>query len=303
MCRRRHKAALPPRTALPGRPAPQRTRSSSYTCVSTSLRDRKRSRANRRRSGLTLLELMLASLVMVLFAAAISALAMAVQQNTQHNDGVGTVTQHARVSIQRIERAVSGATANEHFPGCIAFGDSINGSTTPDTLVVWRGDVPISDPDGRPLFSELVVYCPDLYQPNRLVEITAPSSRSTTPPISDASGWRIHLYALKVSNWANKTELTDQLHTVAVGYRGESRGMVRFDVTMRPTEKELTAYKSGSLAWEDIKWVQGMHGGQTGLRQTWCRSELQLTIKNGEASADLEIPFVGSACKYFALER
>lgn len=39
--------------------------------------------------GLTLLELLLASTVMVLFAAVISALAMAVQQNSEHNEGVG----------------------------------------------------------------------------------------------------------------------------------------------------------------------------------------------------------------------
>jgi hypothetical protein len=245
---------------------------------------------------------MLASLVMTLFAAAISALAMAVQQNSQHNEGVGTVTQHGRVAIQRIERAVSGATASEHFPGCAVFGDSVQGREYPDTLVVWRGDIPIAEPNGRPLFSELVVYCPDPYQPNRLLEITAPTYDSTTPPLSDTSAWRMHLRAFKVSDWAKRTQLTDQLRTVPVA-DWQELGAVRFEVTLRPTEREWADYKSGSLAWVDVNWVQGMHGGQTGLRQAWCRCELQLAIDNNESSDEIEIPFLGSASKYFVLGR
>lgn len=285
MCLRRRNAALPPASAL----APQ--------CRS------KRGLANRRRRGLTLLELMLASLVMALFAAAISALAMAVQQNSRHNDGVGSVTQHARVAIQRIERAVSGATANEHFPGCVAFGDSIQGWDYPDTLVVWRGDISVADPNGTPLFRELVMYCPDPSQPNRLLEITAPTRAGPTPPLSDTSAWRTLLRAFKVSEWANKTELADRLRTVTVGDGGERRGAVRFEVTLRPSEKEWEDYKGGSLAWEDINWVQGMHGGQTGLRQAWCRCELQLTIDNDDSTDQVEVPFLGSASKYFVLGR
>lgn len=255
------------------------------------------------RRGLTLLELMLASLVMTLFAAAISTLAMAVQQNSQHNEEVGIVTQHARVAIQRIERAVSRATANEQFPGCVAFSDRLEGWEYPTTLVVWRGDIPVADPNGLPRFSELVVYCPDLSQPNRLLEITAPSYDSTTPPLSDTSAWRMNLYAMKISEWSKKTELTDQLRTVPVGDRGARRGTVRFDVTLRPSEKEWAKYQNGSLAWEDIEWAQGMHGGQTGLRQTWCRCELQLAIRTGDATDEIEIPFFGSASKYYVLER
>lgn len=246
---------------------------------------------------------MLASLVMAIFAAAISALAMAVQQNSQHNEGMGTVTQHARVAFQRIERAVCGATANEYFPGCAVFGDSVQSWNYPDTLVVWRGDIPIADPNGLPLFSELVIYCPDLSQPNRLLEITAPNYTTSAPPLSDASAWQVHLHAFKVNDWANKAELTDQLRTFSTGNRQEPRGAVRFEVTLRPSEGEWADYKSGSLAWEDINWAQGMHGGETGLRQAWCRSELQLAIDKDNSSDQIEIPFVGSASKYFVLGR
>ncbi|MBC8877156.1 MAG: prepilin-type N-terminal cleavage/methylation domain-containing protein [Planctomycetes bacterium] len=254
------------------------------------------------RCGMTLLELLLASLIMALFAAAISALAMAVQQNTQHDERIGTVTQHARVALQRIERTVNESTANEHFPGCVAFGEPIQGSNVPDTLVVWRGDVSVADPNGMPRFNELVIYCPDLEQPNRLLEITVPSDGSLAPMLSDTSGWRMRLYAIKVSQWANKTELTDQLRTVPISTMGERRGVVRFDVALRPSEKAWTDYRSGSVAWEDLKWVQGIHGKQTGLRQTWCRCELQLSI--GDDSSDkIEIPFIGSASRYFVLER
>jgi len=251
---------------------------------------------------MTLLELLLASLIMALFAAAISALAMAVQQNTQHDERIGTVTQHARVALQRIERAVSESTANEYFPGCAAFGESIQGQEVPDTLVVWRGDIPVADPNGTPRFNELVIYCCDLKQPNRLLEIMVPDDDSLAPDLSDTSRWRTRLRAIKISQRANKTELTDQLRTVPISTMGERRGVVRFDVTLRPSEKEWSDYRNGSVAWEDLKWVQGIHGGQTGLRQTWCRCELQLSI--GDVSSDnIEIPFLGSASRYFVLER
>jgi hypothetical protein len=90
------------------------------------------------------------------------------------------------------------------------------------------------------------------------------------------------------------------LRTVPVS-DSQELGAVRFEVTLRPSEKEWADYRSGSLAWEDINWVQGMHGGQTGLRQAWCRCELQLAIDNDESSD--EILFLGSASKYFALGR
>ena len=259
--------------------------------------------ASRRRCGLTLIELLLASLIMAMFAAAISALAMAVQQNTQHDERVGTVTQHARVALQRIERAVSESTANEHFPGCVAFGEPIQGSHTPDTLVVWRGDISVADPNGTPRFNELVIYCPDIEQPNRLLEITVPDDDSLAPDLSDISAWRARLRAVKVSQRANKTELTDRLRTVPISTMGERRGVVRFEVTLRPSEKEWTDYRNGSVAWEDLKWVQGMHGGRTGLRQTWCRCELQLSISGGDSSDEIEIPFFGSSSRYFVLEQ
>jgi len=252
---------------------------------------------------LTLLELLLTSLVMALFAAAISALAMAVQQNTQHNDGVGAVTQHARVAIQRIERAASGATANENFPGFAVFGDSTQGWEYPDTLVIWRGDVAVADPDGLPLFSELVVYCPDVSNPSRLLEITTPTYTDSAPPLSDTSAWYAYLDAIRKGGWSTQTELSDRLRTVPFGQQTRQVGAVRFEVTLRPSEQEWADYQSKTLAWEELSWVQGMYGGQTGLRQAWCRCELQLEIPDSDSTGQLEIPFLGSASKYFVLER
>jgi prepilin-type N-terminal cleavage/methylation domain-containing protein len=260
--------------------------------------------ANRHRRGLTLLELLLASSVMALFAAVISALALAVQQNSAHNAGVGTVTQHARVSLQRIERAVSESTANEHFPGCVAFGETIGSWEIPDTLVVWRGDIPVANPGGRPLVSELVIYCPDPYSPNRLLEITAPDFPVPAPPLTNGTEWAMYMSTIKYGDWGNVTELTDQLRAASVDRGHGQCGAVRFDVTSRPSDQEWANYQGGSLAWEDLTWAQGIHSQQTGLRQTRCGIELQLTIEDGDESSEgIVLPFVGSASKYYALRQ
>ncbi len=260
--------------------------------------------ASTHRRGLTLLELLLASAVMALFAAVISALAMAVQQNSEHNEGVGTVTQHARVAIQRIERTASESTANEQFPGCVAFSDTVGSWEFPETLVVWRGDITVANPDGRPLLSELVIYCPDRYFPNRLLEITIPNFPYPAPPLTDVSTWRMYLGWIKYGGSANKTELTDRLRETATDGGYGRRGAVRFDVALRPSEQEWSEYQGGSLAWEDLTWAQGIHSRRTGLRQARCGIELQLTINDEDGSSDeIVMPFVGSASKYFALHQ
>jgi len=253
---------------------------------------------------LTLLELLLASAVMALFAAVISALAMAVQQNSEHNEGVGMVTQHARVTLQRIQRSVSESTANEQFPGCVAFSDTVGSWEFPDTLVVWRGDIAVANPDGGPLLSELVIYCPDPCSPKRLLEITLPNAPYPTPPLSDTYTWSMYLGWIKHGDWSNKTELTDRLHTPSTIGGYVRRGAVRFDVTSRPSDQEWTDYQGGSLAWEDLAWAQGIHSQQTGLRQTSCGVELQLTVDDESDSSDeIVMPFVGSASKYYALHQ
>jgi hypothetical protein len=74
---------------------------------------------------------------------------------------------------------------------------------------------------------------------------------------------------------------------------------VRFHVTLRPSESDWAEYENGDLAWTDLPWAQSIHGSQTGLRQAWCRVELQLMPGDSAFAVDPEgdtaVTFFGSA--------
>ena len=71
---------------------------------------------------------------MAIVAGVMSALASAVRHNYEHCSEQGLATQHARVAIERIGRAVRGAYASESHPGCaVAYAGA-----DPAALLVWR---------------------------------------------------------------------------------------------------------------------------------------------------------------------
>ena len=261
------------------------------------------------RKGLTLLELLIAISIMVLVVAALAGLARAVQLGSEYSEGHGEATQHARVVIERISRAVERATASESFPGFLVVAEEVGTWRFPDTLVVWHPDGAPADPDGLPRFDELVIFCPHPDSPNQLLEITVPGDGRTVPPVDDEAGWASELAAIKSSVGTEAVALTTLVRTCSLPQSSdqESRGAVRFEARLRPSAAEWSAYQAGTLAWDDLAWVQGIHSSQTGLRQAWLRMELQLMPGEGSAADDpggqQAIPFFGSAALYYEMKR
>lgn len=261
------------------------------------------------RNGLTLLELLLAISIMVLIAGSLGALAQAVQSGAEFGEGHGTAAQHARVTLERITRTVSEATASEQFPGLLVVAEEIGSWRFPDTLVVWhprQGSA--RNPDGLPCFDELVVYCPNPQAPNQLWELTIPVGSDTraVPSVGDKDGWRAELQAIKALTTASRVVLTDRLRTAALSAANstQQRGAVRFVDRLRPSKEEWDKYQSGVLSWERLSWAQGIYGPATGLRQVWGRIELQLlpiAAASGNTSrlGSQAIPFFGSATLYY----
>src|SRR5262245_37896004 len=124
-----------------------------------------------RRRGLTLTELLIASTIMTMLAAGMGTLVMAVHATNEYCRGQSVAAQHARVTLDRLARAVRQAQANEQFPGCIVIPASIGGEDFPDTLVVWSPTSAVTDPNGLPRVNELAIYCPHAMTPSRLVEL------------------------------------------------------------------------------------------------------------------------------------
>lgn len=260
------------------------------------------------RRGLTLVEMLLALAVLGMMAVAMAGLAKAVQMNNDYGEGHATVTQHARVALERIERNVSEAVASPSFPGVLVLDTYVGTWRFPDALVVWhpaQGTTAV-DPKGLPRFNELVIYYPNPRQPNELLEVTLPQDTRVVPDVTKANEttWLAVVASTSSSNSAQRVVLTDLLRTGQVSGSTNSglRGAVRFESRLRPSTEEWEQYKAGTLAWKDLAWAQGISGWKTGLRQLWVRIELQLTppgsTGQGDSDGQPAVTFFGSAARY-----
>jgi prepilin-type N-terminal cleavage/methylation domain-containing protein len=265
------------------------------------------------RRGLTLLELMLAMTVSTILIGSLAVLADATRRTSEFNEGQSATVQHARVVFQRINRYLSEAYATETYPGVVVVDETIGSHRHCDTVLIWRpaGGTP-ANAAGPPLVKELLIICPDPSDPRRLVEITAPSD-SRTIQLNEASlltsSGRSFVSGIKTASTSVKTLLTPLMRTAATSSGGSNnlRAALRFECELHPTTAEMTAYRGGSLDWNEIAWPQGIFSSTFGQRQIWLRSEVQLMSQSYNADGTLPatavaIPFYGSGTRYYSLQ-
>jgi pilin/secretion family protein with methylation motif len=264
-------------------------------------------RLPRCRGGLTLVELMIASSIMTIMCGAMAALAMALQQSSEYNYGHSTALQHARVTLERINRIVSTAYTAPGHPGVAVYVDTVGTYRYPDTLIVWQPSGMPTNLLGPPLIGECVFYCCDPSNPANLIEFTSPGDARTIPfdATLQTTGWRTTLNSLKTAGSSQKTTLTTLLRQCALSSGGSiptgmatTRGAVRFELTVTPSTNSYSSYLAGTTTWTNLAWPQGLYGSQYGMRSVWLRTELQLmpVQKTGQQdpTGTLCLPFFGS---------
>jgi len=244
---------------------------------------------------------MIASIVVALIVGAMGMMALGVRTNQSISQNAGMAQQHARVVLNRMNHNVSSCTANAAFPGFVVFSEQIGGYTYPDTLVVWKPTATAADPDGLPRWNEVIIYSPDPDSPANFYEITLPSNPATVPALTDLLTWQTDLLDARRGTGATRLLMTDLLHFAKPSASTVKHGAVRFDAQLRPSAAEWNAYLASTLAWANMNWVQDIYSPDNGLRQNWCRIEMQL--RGGDNSTDSALPFVGSATVYFQVKR
>lgn len=261
----------------------------------------RRGRSHRRR-GLTLTELLIAGTVMTMLIGGMGTLVLAVHSTNEHCRGQALGAQHARVTLDRIQRAVRTAAASEQFPGCVVQSATENGAAFPDTLVVWSPLAAAADPQGLPRVNELVVYCPDPANPSRLLELRDPTDTSTCPAVDNAAAWASLVDGLKSAGSTEVVELSDRLRTAQTSAGNDPRGCVRFLVLMSPSAAEWAAYRAGTGTWHDLHWPLDSYSSRSGLRRVVCQAELQIVPGDSPAQS-AALPFFGSATLNYELAR
>lgn len=269
-------------------PTKFKTRTSPFRTASPTLR----------RAGLTLIELVLAVSIMTMSVAALAMMSRAVEISSEYNEGYGTATQHARVALNRIQRTVMEAYGNGSYCGAWLTDTTTNSTSHPDTLVVWHPTGDPANPAGPPLTRELVIYCPDAANPNRLLEITKPTD-NTSMPTPGTAAFVSFVNAIKTSSGATKNALTDLVRVV------NGNGVVRFAIALNPSAADWSAYQAGTKTWANLPWVQGIVGPSFGMRQVWVRAELQMVPYGNwiitNSAAQQVVPYFGSSTFNYAL--
>ncbi len=263
--------------------------------------------AGESRRGLTVVELALSVAVLAMVSTAVAALAGGVRQGSEFTRNSATMTQHARVTLERITRHIENAWATEANPGVVVVHETIGGAAVPIALVAWR---PTSGTPanlaGPPLVRELLIITTDPADPRRLLEVRAPSNSSTTAleTLDSASG-RSLIASILASASSQKVLLTELLRTTAVSGNATRRGVIWFARRLLPTAAHLAAGRSGTQPWGELPWPQGIYGGNGGLRQVWVRIELQLAPPGAalESMAVNAMPYFGSAALYYEVLR
>lgn len=259
-----------------------------------------------KRCGVSLVEMLLAMAVLGIMALALSALATTVHSTSGYVQHRGEAIQHARVACERIDRAIASAHATANYPGAWVIATLIGTTRYPDALVVWRPTGAATNAAGPPLMRELVWFTFDPSAPHKLLEITCPADNRSAPALTSAASWATELAAIHTASDSVKVQLTDLLRTGDAGTSGaQMRGVIRFETRLRPSAAEWSSYQGGSLAWNQLSWAQDIYSADSGLRQTWCRYELQLVPRDqprsGGDTAALALPALGSAAIYYSL--
>ncbi|HEY2882971.1 MAG TPA: prepilin-type N-terminal cleavage/methylation domain-containing protein [Pirellulales bacterium] len=261
--------------------------------------------AAHRRRGLTLVELMISVAVLSMIVTALGMMARAVEISSEYNQSYGTTTQNARVTMDRIDRAVSQAYSNSSWPGVWITEDVVGNYNFPDTLVVWRPSGTAANPQGAPLAGELTIFCPDPAAPSQFVELTVPGNTTPLPSASNATAFKTFIDGLKTTAGVNKVQLTSLLYSAGVTGSATAKSGVRFVATMNPSDADFQTYPG--VAWNTLPWPQGLCSQTMGLRQVWVRVELQLLpagtwIFTGTA-AQTPVPYFGSFVYSYALQK
>jgi hypothetical protein len=256
---------------------------------------------------LTLAELLIATTIMVMIGGAMALLAATVHSTNDHCSQQLTSAQHARIVLDRVERAMEKAIGNEQFPACLVISEQIGEQEFPQTVAIWSPIGPAANPSGLPLVREIVLFTPRPTSPNVLLELRLPGDANSVPPPADIAGWRALADAIRTSQMAERIVLTDRLRTAPVSgdwneslTAGQLRGVVRFRRVMSPTEEAWAEYRAATRPWSDLNWPLDSYRSTSGTRAVVCQTEVQMAVGNMTAASSTAVPFFGST--YFSYE-
>jgi len=260
----------------------------------------------RHRQGLSLTELLVSSAVMGIICLSFGTLAMSVQMANEYAHEKNMVGQHSHAILQRIERTIRTAHANEAFPGIHVISYTKNGYDFPQSIAIWTPADRTTAGD-YPTLGELTFFISDPDAPNRLLEVTA-STSVAAPDLTDTAEWQEVVDRMLDSDSTEIAEISDLVRVGKVNNTdSEYYSTLRFEPRYSPTDAELADARAETTDWEALSWSNSVYSASTGLRQTWVSFEFQLVSTDSmENHADMQesaVPFFGSSALYYQVTK
>ena len=259
------------------------------------------------RSGMTLIELMVAASVMSLVAVVLAGIVTALDTARSHVEGLHEATALGRFAVGRIHDAVNRTGTyrigtNETVPGIAVVAND----DRPEILVLWTGGRETSLAETSPLArlpraNELVIVTSDPADPRQLIELVVPTATDNVD--FTASTFATRVRQLIGSTSAEKVTLCDRTRVLRwpATESGAVVAAVRFEWEASPSSSQIAATTPGTAEWRALPWAGGVSTSNSGLRQIALRIELQV-VNYGAPAADVatpSLPVFGSAVRRY----
>ena len=253
--------------------------------------------------GLSLAEMLVASAVLGIICLSFGSLAMSVQMANEYSQEKNLIGQHARVVLQRVERAMQQAYATESFPGIRPISYYASSYDFPQAVAIWAPTTTAAT--DYPQIGELILFAIDPDSPNRLLEIRSGSNTQAAPALTDESSWRTLITQLIGRSDSKVVELSDHVRAGQIG--ADYRSTLRFQTRIVPSDSEIAAARAGSSNWESLPWATSIYSSKNGLRQVWCSFEFQL-VPSADYTVhgnlqEQAVPFFGSSAIYYQVTK
>lgn len=268
------------------------------------------------RSGLSLLELLMAMAISSMLIVALGGIVTATQSAWKHTQGIEDSQAQVTATFDRMKMMVSQAgvyqiSGQPPQVGLAVVTHPWNSIDIANTLVVWTGgrNGGISD-NGTltrlPNINELLIYTVDPNDSHNLVEVALPDVDASID--FNSSSFNNTIRSAIQSSSAESALLSNRVKSsqfmLSGSPWGDAVGNIRFEIVHTPSDADLSGISPGTSAWMSLPWPQGTASASSGLRQMTVNYEVQFEVTERTSLNDVNsltaLPFFGSSARYYA---
>lgn len=247
---------------------------------------------------------------------ALGGIVTATQTAWRHTQELEDAQAQTTAAFDRIKLMISQAgiyQVNGQPPqvGLAVVTSSWNYHNLPNILVVWTGgrNGGLSDQGvitRIPNLNEILIYMVDPYEKRTIVEFAFPDL--DYPLDFNYVYFSNVIHFVIRTSYAEPVLLSNRVkrskYVVSGEPWGKTTGNLLFEIVKTPSDASLSGISSGTSAWLNLPWPQGMVSSGSGLRQVTVNFETQFESRErselNEINSSTALPYFGSSSRFYA---